>query len=205
MRIGVIGGAIMRGVYRGERDNRLCLEVAESGVSEPPPSAPLTVVIGHPRPIVLKRVIRDLASLAIESIVVFRADLSEASYLRSSLWDTPRQFLIDGAMQGGTTRLPCLDRCASLEEAMSGLTRGAKCLRLELERYAGPTRSYRLASLPSDLQRAALFVGPERGFSDRERGLLADVDVVTLGPVVLRTEAAVIAGATALADRIRST
>lgn len=65
-------------------------------------------------------------------------------------------------------------------------------------RYVATTAATELG--PATVDRALLVVGPEGGLTSREVGLLVDAGFAprSLGPLTLRTETAVLAGATRL-------
>lgn len=85
------------------------------------PLYPITLLLAHPRPIVLKRMLRDLTSAGLGKLIVFPGELGEGSYLESSLWhgDATRRLRIEGAMQGGSTMIPELLRLPRLEDAVA--------------------------------------------------------------------------------------
>ncbi len=172
------------------------------------PLFPVSVIVGFPRPIQLKRLLRDLASLGVSSISLCGTDLGEKSYLESSLVDrgAARAALLDGCMQAGGTTVPALSMRASVGESLAndlpptaGGSAGHRILldlagaegslaTLPLEPGAGPGGRWSLsASCP-----LTLALGSERGWTARERGAFASSGfrVASLGPRVLRTETA---------------
>lgn len=83
----------------------------------------------------------------------------------------------------------------SLEEALGGLPEGCRRLVFDNDESAGPAAAV-LADLPRDNLPAAVLIGPEGGFSDRERAVLKsapDTHFLTLGPRILRADTAVVA------------
>ncbi len=80
---------------------------------------PLKMIIGFPRPIQLKRLLRDMAGLGVCEIHLCGTDLVEKSYLDSDLADENElhKLLLEGTIQAGGTFVPKvflyenLDKC----------------------------------------------------------------------------------------------
>ncbi len=162
-----------------------------------PPVHPLTFVIGCPRPPVTRRLLRDLTALGAARLLFCATDLNEKSYLSARLWRTDdwRNALIEGAEQGKSTRLPVTERHWSVLAAVRTLPADADRLYL-----CGDVDAPSLAVVPIR-KPLVLAIGPERGWTDRERALLEDRGFrpAGLGERVLRTETAcAAAGAVAL-------
>ncbi len=194
LRAGVINGPVGEILIEQLDDNEIVLAARWQGPAPPP--APVTVLLGHPRPPVLKRLWRDMASLGVEEIRVFSGDLGERSYLTSSAWDDPDLYLQDGLSQGGHTVAPRLLRFARLDEALEedpDTPEEGRTLRL-----FGALRSddgFSLEEMLREVNRSTsvrICVGPERGFADREETLLRGRGYrpVSLGQRILRTETA---------------
>jgi len=164
------------------------------------PLHPLIAVIGFPRPIQLKRILRDLASLGVSAVWLTGTELGEKSYRESTLVDrgAAREGLLEGCMQAGGTAVPELRLFDSLEQTLAAAD--------ALDAESG-TRSFRVSLDVQDalcpLSRAPfgevsagrpalLFIGSERGWSTGERALLraAGCTVCSLGSRILRTETA---------------
>lgn len=161
----------------------------------PPPLQPVTLLLGHPRPIVLRRMLRDLSTLGVSRIVVVRTELGEKSYLRSNLWegDTVRRLLIEGAEQAGATALPRVARAWRLADAIGEAAAGQETMPRVVYDTATPGAE-RAAAGPGRI----IAVGSERGWTDREREMLAGHGFRTaaLGGRILRTETAAVAAVT---------
>ncbi len=104
-------------------------DTAESGGNEnEKPLYPLSMIIGFPRPIQLKRLLRDLAGLGSNSIHLTGTELGEKSYLQSNLLEKGAAYkmLLDGTVQAGSTHIPklymhknladCVTDCEKSEE-----------------------------------------------------------------------------------------
>lgn len=196
LRVGVINGRTGTGIVTERSPRRLVMSVSwQDGTPLSP--LPVTVVLGHPRPPVLKRLWRDLAALGVQEIRVFHGELGERSYGTSSAWDNPARWLTEGVSQGGHTMMPDLSRYGSLREA---LNRDAfESEPPEWRFYGGMKRTG--AIIPTEISgdsrevsRARVCIGPERGLTPDEERTLGEYGYhpVYLGPRTLRTETAAV-------------
>lgn len=83
---GILGG--MRGSGRIEKINLdgsifVSLNVYEN----PPPRLPVRMAVGFPRPIQIRRLLRDLSSLGVQAIDLMGTELDEKSYRDTKLLD----------------------------------------------------------------------------------------------------------------------
>ncbi|THB67888.1 MAG: 16S rRNA (uracil(1498)-N(3))-methyltransferase, partial [Spirochaetaceae bacterium] len=108
LQIGIIDQGIGTARIAAVSGDGVCL--VDVLVSSPPEEpVPLVLLLGHPRPIVLRRIIKDATSAGLVRIHVTGTDLGEKSYLESALWSDAAQLqelLVLGAEQGGACRLP---------------------------------------------------------------------------------------------------
>lgn len=188
LRAGELGGRT--GTARIERMNREGIEVDFEPTLDPPALARVELLLGHPRPIVLRRLLRDLTAIGPARVLVAATELGERSYFGSNLWEDTRAPMLEGAAQGGTTLLPQLIRADSLDTAVSML-RSPPSRRLMLHPDGNAALLGPGPSLRGD-EWVAVAVGSERGWSEREIDLLLSrgFSPRTLGPRVLRTETA---------------
>lgn len=209
-----VGDTIRVGVVGGARGSATLVEITEAGLTlqatwnhAPSGTLPVSVVIGHPRPPVMQRLLRDLATLRVGEIHVYVGALSEASYLGSGLWERTDQVIREGLSQGMHTAPPALYRWKSLSAALHGMDARSVASGGAVHRAYGAV-SRPAWSLPDWLSRIAhtedpcgamVAIGPERGFTPEEQALLRDhrFTGVHLGSSTLRTETAtiVLAGA----------
>ncbi|GHV75792.1 ribosomal RNA small subunit methyltransferase E [Spirochaetia bacterium] len=172
---------------------------------EPPPRLPIRLAVGFPRPIQIRRLLRDLSNLGIFAVDLMGTDLGEKSYRDTKLLSDggAQAALIEGAVQARDTTIPALAAYPSLdawlEEKVPGTLSGALLIAPDNVRPAGA-----LANLPTQLQPVVLAIGPERGWSDRERDLLEGAGFVrlSLGKRALRTETACVAAAVLAMEKI---
>jgi len=85
---------------------------------EPPPRYPVRIAVGFPRPIQIRRLLRDLSNLGLEAIDLIGTELGEKSYRDTKLFADggARSALIEGAVQARDTRIPFLSVYSGLEE-----------------------------------------------------------------------------------------
>ncbi|MDR1955956.1 MAG: 16S rRNA (uracil(1498)-N(3))-methyltransferase [Treponema sp.] len=167
---------------------------------EPPPRrSPIRLGVGFPRPIQLRRILRDLANLGVEGIDLIATERGEKSYRDTALLRDggARAALIEGAVQARDTIIPCLGDYTSLRHWLEVRPWRAESLLIA----ADPVRPQGALALLAPMEGpAAVAIGSERGWSDRERDMLeaAGFRRLSLGSRVLRTETACVA-ATVLA------
>jgi 16S rRNA U1498 N3-methylase RsmE len=198
---GVLGG--QRGSGRIEKINfdgsvLVSLQLNET----PPPRLPIRAAVGFPRPIQLRRLLRDLSNLGVEAIDLVGTELGESSYRETNLLSKggARAALIEGAVQSRDTTIPALSVFGNLEgwlrerpwekppggEAVSagsaaagagaspgrGLFGRASRLSPLLIAADNVRPEGALSRLSPTIRPVVLAVGSERGWSDHERDLL---------------------------------
>ncbi len=148
----------------------------------------VTLLVAQIRPICMKRILREAVSLGVEQILVVGSDTGERSYAEAKLWSTGeyRKYLLDGAMQSGKTGLPELYLEKNLDTALLRSSWKTKIV-LDIMLGAKP-----LAQITGVVEPVVLAIGPERGWSDRERALFLQHNFETrsFGNRILRTETA---------------
>ncbi len=210
------GDEFSAGIIGGQNGIAKILSLDESSISfdftptgNGKPLTRLDMIIGFPRPIQLKRLLRDIAALGVGRVFLTGTDLGEKSYMQSTLVEKGAAYkmLLDGTVQAGSTHVPelflykTLDEC--LKEAGAGCS-GKKCL-LALDNV-NPACSLTEAVRKNDgagAERIIAAIGSERGWTERERSLLEATGFVRcgMGPRIMRTEtAATAAGAIILAE-----
>lgn len=203
------GDCLKAGLLNGPR-GELCIEAIETegyrvSWRESGPAVglyPLRLLVGFVRPISVKRILREAASLGVERLIFTVTDTGERSYREANLWKSGeyREYLINGLQTAGATVLPAVELCGGLREALAAaeVAPGGAAARLVLDNV-GSGRPLAQVDLlgPASARPAVLAVGSERGWSERERGLFreAGFEPVSLGSRVLRTETACSAGA----------
>lgn len=190
LRVGRLGGAMGEGEVVDAREGELRLSVR---LTLPPPPRPgVDLILALPRPKQLKRVVPAAASLGVDRLVLLNAARVEKSYFDSKvLAPTFLASLVEqGLEQARDTTPPKLlirERFRPfVEDELDGLFPDA-------ERLAPhPAAEKPLGPVPPG-RRVVLAVGPEGGWVPFELELLAQrgFTPVSLGPRILRTEAAI--------------
>ena len=152
------------------------------------------LVLAPPRPRVMKRLLPQLASLGVGTIVLVGAKKVEKDFWGATLLkeENYRPLLVDGLMQAGTSALPRLETRRNFRAFV----------RDELDAMF-PTRR-RVVAHPYGCEgrgacaaegRLLLAVGPEGGWTDEEVSLLESHGFVrySLGSRILRTDTALVA------------
>ena len=205
------GESFDAGVINGPRGRGTLSDLTSEGASltfswdlETPFLDPITLVIGLPRPQSARTLLREVSSLGISAVHFILSEKSDPNYLSSSLWQTGewRRHLISGAEQAFSTRIPRLTFGQDLKSILSQIDRTHET-RLALDNYESPIALSQIATLPGEI---ILAVGPERGWSAKDRDLLRDnaFTLAHLGARVLRTETACIVALALLKTKIGS-
>ena len=151
---------------------------------------PLKMIIGFPRPIQLKRLLRDMASLGVQEVHLTGTELGEKSYLKSDLATKgeAEKFLLDGSVQAGSTQIPKLFIHQTLKNCLEQIDLEGKLLALD---NIEPSQSLSCA-LKEKQQKAIAEIGSERGWTNYERQLFRQngFELLSMGKRILRTETA---------------
>jgi 16S rRNA (uracil1498-N3)-methyltransferase len=162
---------------------------------------PVTLLVAQVRPICMKRILREAVSLGVSQIIVTGAESAEKSYQSAKLWTTGefQKYLLDGAMQAGGTGLSKLHLVSCIEDAIRD--HGTWQQKILLDNVLTGDR---LSNFPYSGGSVVLAVGPERGWTQRERQIMiaAGFTSYTLGSRILRTETASSVGLGLLLSRM---
>ena len=177
---------------------------------------PIRLILGFPRPIQLRRILRDVAGLGIEALYLTGTELGEKSYLQADIAAETEieRLLLDGCSQAGETHIPKVYRTHSVrhffdryeDDVRPDHLRAVLDVPFQIEQdLIKPNHSeqydslcipamYPLPRLKWDgKQTLWLAVGNERGWTMNERQLFAkkQFTAYTMGQRILRTETAV--------------
>jgi len=157
----------------------------------PPAPLPLTLLLGLPRPKMLKRILQTAATLGVKKIYLINSYRVEKSYWQTP-WLTPdaiHEQLILGLEQGCDTHLPEVTLVKRfkpfVEDELPALIKNSRAL------VAHPYTSH---SCPAQTgENLTLAVGPEGGFIPYEVNMLEQCgfEAVHLGERIMRVETAV--------------
>jgi len=153
------------------------------------------LVLAPPRPRVMKRLVPQLASLGVGTIVLVGAKKVEKDFWGATLLkeENYRPLLVDGLMQSGTSALPRLETRrnfrAFVRDELDAMFPTAN--RVVAHPYGASARGASAA----DGGRLLLAVGPEGGWTDEEVELLESRGFArySLGRRILRTDTALVA------------
>ena len=192
IRLGVINGGMGVGTLTEIGSTALTLSYREQVAA--PPRQPVDLLLAMPRPRVMKRLWAHLASLGVGRITITGARRVERYYFDSHALrpEVIESRLVEGLTQAGDTHMPAVNIDRRLRDALA---------RVDDDDESGRARI--LLDLAPDLpslhqhpriagRRILLAVGPEGGWSDDERALLAErgFAAYALGPRVLRCDTA---------------
>jgi 16S rRNA U1498 N3-methylase RsmE len=188
----------------------------------PPPRTPIHLAVGFPRPIQLRRLLRDCASLGLAAVDLAGTELGEKSYRDTKLLYTDggaRASLIEGAVQSRDTRIPALALYPTIaawlaakpwqdgaQEGRPPADAGTAPLLAAADNVepGGTFSGLGPLKVPGQGPCAVLAVGAERGWSSRERKQLEAAGFLRLsmGSRALRTETACTAAAILLMEKM---
>lgn len=216
---GVIGGqsgiATITKIEAGEEKHSGQIYFSFEPTGDGKPLTTLKMIIGFPRPIQLKRLLRDIAALGVSEVHLTGTELGEKSYMQSTLVERGAAYkmLLDGTVQAGSTHVPelflhqslreCLDYCENhISEEHSHHT-----LRLALDNVNPKCALFEaMEDIPcmqcvnpcSEGKSVYAAIGSERGWTNKEREMLEEFGYIRcgMGNRIMRTEtAATVAGA----------
>ncbi|MBO5137072.1 MAG: RsmE family RNA methyltransferase [Spirochaetaceae bacterium] len=202
-----VGDTFEAGIINGKEGIATITDLTEekiifkfTPISEGKKLYPLTMIIGFPRPIQLKRLLRDVASLGVASVHLTATELGEKSYLNSSMsqYENAYAMLKDGSVQAKSSHIPELFIHTSLKECLNSLTKVKNSLRVAFDNVKPESHLLALADFSQGCKAKLLdcgvvaAIGSERGWTDNERNMLvaADFKLCGIGSRVLRTETA---------------
>ncbi|MBR1583782.1 MAG: 16S rRNA (uracil(1498)-N(3))-methyltransferase [Spirochaetales bacterium] len=203
------GDSFRMGLINQSEGDATVTEISEKsiGFSYVPKSVPtmhpVTLLCAQVRPICMKRILREAVSLGVQRIILCGSDTGEKSYLSSNLYKTGeyKEYLLDGAMQAchaGMSEVLFANTADGAIKMVREHCHGSDLIVLDNVVGSVPLSTATIG------ESAVLAIGPERGWSDRERKLFSDAGYrpMLLGSRVLRTETACSAGVAVLLSRM---
>lgn len=177
--------------------------------TEPPPQRlRLRMAISFVRPIQLRRIFRDLSSIGVSAVDLMGADMGEKSYRDTHLLlnGGAQAAFVEGAVQARDTRIPEFKIYDNIESWLKDYpwdkTDNNRIPQLIAADNVRPEGSF--FNLSVTTRPIVVAVGPERGWSDRERDLFEKAGFLRLsiGERSLRTETACTAAAALAMEKI---
>ncbi len=200
---GCTDGRIGTARIEAHDDTGLCLRFFPNAIADS--LLPLTLLLGFPRPIQAKRILKDLTSLGVAHIMLCGTELGEKSYIESDFFKKGeyREALLEGAEQAANPRLPEVESHWTLKRALDALdTRygpadkqgAARCC---LDPYRGEQALSAVAARLSRERQTPfiLGIGSERGWTDAELSMMEErgFRFASLGRRILKSETAAVA------------
>lgn len=194
VRIGIIDGPTGTGLIKEVDHEQVLVEI--SAATTPPPKSPTGLILALPRPIMLKRVLSQAASMGVERIFLINARRVEKSFFNASIMTEVnlRQRLVLGLEQAMDTVVPEIsvhNRFRPfVEDLLPTLSHDYP---VKIIAHPDDDREISGVSLPSRATGVLVAIGPEGGWSDFEIDLFRNQDfqAFTLGPRILRVDTAV--------------
>ena len=190
LRAGVVGGRMGEAEVLSSGEEELILSPHLD--QEPPPPAPLQLLLALPRPKILRRVLQAVASMGVKRLVLCGSYRVERSYFGSPALEPAalRAELLLGLEQGRDTVLPQVEVRRLFKPLVEDEL--AALLPAQVRLLADPLTARPLPPPPRGGE-VAVAIGPEGGFTAYEAGLLAARGFApfSLGPRVLRVDTAV--------------
>lgn len=210
------GDTFSCGIIGGKAGQATITEITQDSIkfnfeplSDGKPLFPLKMIIGFPRPIQLKRLLRDIAALGVCEVHLTGTELGEKSYMQSNLVEhgTAWKMLLDGTVQAASTHVPQLFLHKTLKECVEAVLKtDKKQLKIALDNVDPAGSLSNLLSqnpYPQSAEEAIAAIGSERGWTDKEREMLENYGFKRsgMGIRVMRTEtAATVAGSIILSS-----
>jgi RsmE family RNA methyltransferase len=194
IRVGIVNELIGSGLILKMEPGLVIMEVETD--TPTPPKTPTGLIIALPRPIMLKRVLAQAASLGIERIFLINANRVEKSFFKASLLSAEnlREYLLLGLEQAIDTKLPEISIHQRfrpfIEDHLPDLNRECQ---VKLVAHPGGKSNLTPALFPEANNSALIAIGPEGGWVDFEIDLFRrqGFSCFSLGPRILRVDTAV--------------
>ena len=230
-----VGDTFEAGIIGAMAGKALIMQINDEGIafnftpnSDGKPLYPVSVIIGFPRPIQLKRLFRDMAGLGIAEIHLVGTELGEKSYMDSTIVERGSAYeaLKNGSIQAKSTYIPELFVYPSLKNCLETLQKDDSCfchsstiktaldnvrsycsLNALLSHNYGALdtiRDYMSMEQITNAPRVYAAIGSERGWTDNERSIFEQYKFVLtlMGSRVLRTETAATAAVTIILSQL---
>lgn len=194
IRVGIINGLLGSGQVQEIEPRKITLKI--EAVAPPPPKSPTSLILALPRPIMLKRVLAQAASLGVDKIFLINSNRVEKSFFKASLLSEKnlRNYLLLGLEQAMDTRLPEISIHHRFRPFIEDyLPEAARNIPVKLVAHPGGDIDLTPSLLPEPVSSTLIAIGPEGGWVDFEIDLFhkQGFNCFSLGPRILRVDTAV--------------
>lgn len=194
------GDTLSVGLLNGKMGRAVIGQTSDSGITlhdiqldqNPPAGLPMTLILGMPRPQMIKRILQTVATMGVEHLV-----LLQTSRVEKSFWQSPsatdqaiHEQLLLGLEQGVATQLPKVSKFQRfrpfVEDHLEELCAGSKC-------YIADPSGDDAPEIHAQNERITLAIGPEGGFLNQEVSQFQQrgFQNIHLGQRILKVETAV--------------
>jgi 16S rRNA (uracil1498-N3)-methyltransferase len=185
-------GSLATGVISSIHDQMAEVTVASEHQEEKPPFS-LSLALAISKPNHLEFAVEKIVELGVDDIWIFPAERSERKELSATQQNRLTNIIIAATKQCGRLFLPNLHLVASFDK-------------VDIQNRVALFGSLKIPLEEPPLQQRSitLFIGPESGFSEKERNQLQALGIkpFCFHPNTLRAETAAIAGCALLYDRL---
>jgi len=193
IRTGEVGGRVGTSeIVEIRNDGTIVAKVRHDGESARPW---IDLILAPPRPRVMKRLLPQLASMGVGSIVLVGAKKVEKDFWGATLLkeEIYRPLLLDGLMQSGASVLPKIAVRRNFRRFMADELDAMFQSRVRI--VAHPYGEPSCPAVRSSGEQPVLAVGPEGGWTDDEVASFEERGFArySLGPRILRTDTACVA------------
>jgi RsmE family RNA methyltransferase len=202
-----VGDRVRIGVINGRKGSGTITAIGKGGSApvcllvdldrEPPPLPEIDIILALPRPIMLRRILTQIAAMGIGTLFITHANRVEKSFWDSGLFDDKGylEYLRQGLEQAGDTRMPEVQIFRRfrpfVEDFLPQTTDGYQSL-IIAHPYGG---AHLVDCLSPDPGRVLLAVGPEGGWVDFEVEKFTSLGFCrcSFGERILKVDTAVVA------------
>ena len=200
--VGLLDGPLGKGEVEASSADEVRLRCTFADA--PPPRSSVDLLLALPRPKVLRRLFRSVATLGVDRLLLANAWKTERNYFDTHFLrpEVYRGLLFEGLEQARDTRLPRVSVHKRLRVLVEDELEGLSPDTLRLVAHPGASSRLRDRIRPGTTQRCLLAVGPEGGWIDREVEMLGRVGFqpVSMGPRILSSDLACVALLTLVHD-----
>ena len=172
-----------KGIVIGSDKYSLELEVFEVYKAKTEPAQEISLAISLLKADKLATVVRKATELGVREIKLFYSQYSEIQKISDNKLQRLNRISLEAAKQSARAYLPIVHAPVALQDLALA----------ELNILAHPYAQKSLAEIDTKKKNICIITGPEGGFSDAELKELNNIQLIKLGPRILRAETAPVA------------